>query len=298
MVAHLARMTAAAAERNKKNIVGHRFGRLVCKEVCSDDTRYALFDCDCGTKGHRVRWDGVKSGRVTGCGCVLKEAARERGLRFGPATAKNLLGRRFGRLEVLHRADPPEGLKYSGVWWWCRCDCGAEKALRRSSLLVGDTTSCGCAKQENESLRPEKAKQRSQSYARQRFANEPAFRLSTVVRTAINQSLRRRRLQKSGRTEEALGYTMQDLHRRLEETMPEGMDWDDFLAGRLEIDHIVGLEHFHYTSVDDPAFKAAWALSNLQLLTYEKHKAKSAEATRNRKRRSRIGDEPQEKRPA
>ncbi len=52
-----------------------------------------------------------------------------------------LVGRFFGDLEVLG---------YQGVsnktrhWWWCRCNCGEERAIREDSLKSGHTTTCGC----------------------------------------------------------------------------------------------------------------------------------------------------------
>lgn len=53
---------------------------------------------------------------------------------------KDLAGQRFGRLEVLRRESEPGAV----VRWLCRCDCGAEKAVRASKLSTGNTVSCGC----------------------------------------------------------------------------------------------------------------------------------------------------------
>lgn len=52
-----------------------------------------------------------------------------------------LIGRSFGDLEVLG---------YQGVenktrhWWWCRCNCGEELAVREDSLKSGHSKTCGC----------------------------------------------------------------------------------------------------------------------------------------------------------
>lgn len=53
---------------------------------------------------------------------------------------------RFGRLLVTGIA--PKVGRYPKLL--CRCDCGSEKAIRRSPLLSGDSTSCGCAVKERE----------------------------------------------------------------------------------------------------------------------------------------------------
>ncbi|MFM0321096.1 HNH endonuclease [Caballeronia glebae] len=53
---------------------------------------------------------------------------------------KDLTGLRFGRLVVVHRHSPPG----TRVAWWCRCDCGREKAVASAKLVHGSTKSCGC----------------------------------------------------------------------------------------------------------------------------------------------------------
>lgn len=58
----------------------------------------------------------------------------------------DLTGMRFGRLVALHRATGEDALYYTR--WWCRCDCGSEKFVARSSLKTGETTSCGCLQSE------------------------------------------------------------------------------------------------------------------------------------------------------
>lgn len=53
---------------------------------------------------------------------------------------KTLVGKKFGRLEVLFRL-PNEG-NYSV--WKCRCDCGAEISALGCKLTGGRKKSCGC----------------------------------------------------------------------------------------------------------------------------------------------------------
>lgn len=52
----------------------------------------------------------------------------------------DLTGERFGRLTVISFAYS----KNKQTYWLCRCDCGKEKIIQRSSLLRGETKSCGC----------------------------------------------------------------------------------------------------------------------------------------------------------
>lgn len=63
--------------------------------------------------------------------------------------AKDLTGKRFGRLVVLYRVKPVGIVKMTSAWWHCKCDCGAEFATMTNSLSRGKTVSCGCKQQEN-----------------------------------------------------------------------------------------------------------------------------------------------------
>jgi hypothetical protein len=56
---------------------------------------------------------------------------------------RDLTGHRFGRLVVIRRFDE--------IKWVCLCVCGAEKTVRRESLVSGGTQSCGCLQRERTS---------------------------------------------------------------------------------------------------------------------------------------------------
>ena len=66
--------------------------------------------------------------------------------------------------------------------------------------------------------------------------------------------------------EKLVGYSIDDLIERLKKTMPDGYSWDDYMAGKLHIDHITPKSIFNYKTPDDIDFKRCWALRNLQLL--------------------------------
>lgn len=93
---------------------------------------------------------------------------------------------------------------------------------------------------------------------------DPQHVISNRMRKRMISSLKE---SKAGRSWESLvGYTAQELEAHLRKTMPKGYTWDDFMAGRLHIDHKVPLSAHHFTSTDDIDFRKAWAKSNLQLL--------------------------------
>mgnify|MGYP001146973538 CR=1 FL=1 len=75
--------------------------------------------------------------------------------------------------------------------------------------------------------------------------------------------------------ENLVGYVLDDLIKRLNKTMPEGYTWNDYLDGKLHIDHIVPVSVFNYTKPEHTDFKRCWALSNLQLLPAKENLKKS-----------------------
>jgi hypothetical protein len=73
----------------------------------------------------------------------------------------------------------------------------------------------------------------------------------------------------------SVGFSLAELEKRLNETMPEGYTWDDFLSGRLHIDHTTPRSAFNYETENDLDFARCWSLSNLQLLPAAENLAKS-----------------------
>lgn len=61
---------------------------------------------------------------------------------------RNLVGHKWGRMEVIAPAEKPEGnnLMFRGTWWLCRCACGTEKVLPRQYITQETTKSCGCGR--------------------------------------------------------------------------------------------------------------------------------------------------------
>lgn len=119
-------------ERTDYSIVGKRFGKLVvvkCDRVDASHQSYWLCECDCGNKTV-VRLSNLKTGNTSSCGCGRHKHRFE-----------DLTGKRYGRLIVT-------GLDYledrHTTWWKCECDCGNTVVVRRSSLISGNTSSCGC----------------------------------------------------------------------------------------------------------------------------------------------------------
>lgn len=81
----------------------------------------------------------------------------------------------------------------------------------------------------------------------------------------------------SKRFYELVGYTIADLRAHLERQFTKGMTWEEFLAGRIHIDHIVPRSSF---DLSDPSnIKACWCLSNLRPLWAKHNQAKKSRRT-------------------
>ena len=66
--------------------------------------------------------------------------------------------------------------------------------------------------------------------------------------------------------EKLVGYTLEQLQQHLESQFKDGMSWDNYGKKGWHIDHICPLSRLHIESIDDPTFKFAWSLKNLQPL--------------------------------
>lgn len=99
-------------------------------------------------------------------------------------------------------------------------------------------------------------------------------RIRQLMATAIWESLKGN---KAGRHWETLvGYTLQGLIAHLKGTIPDGYTWQDYLDGKLHLDHIIPVAAFDFTKPEDNDFKRCWALENLQLLTAHENLRKGA----------------------
>lgn len=100
------------------------------------------------------------------------------------------------------------------------------------------------------------------------------FNINSRMGRSINKSLKG---DKAGRHWETLvGYVLNDLVRRLKKTMPEGYNWQDFLEGKLHIDHIIPKKVFNFTRPEHIDFMRCWALKNLRLLPAQENLIKGA----------------------
>jgi len=90
------------------------------------------------------------------------------------------------------------------------------------------------------------------------------YNLNHKISGGIYKSLKAKKAGKHW--ESIVGYPLKDLIKRLKKTMPEDYTWNDYIIGRLQIDHIIPIAVFNFTKLEHIDFKRCWALNNLRLL--------------------------------
>jgi len=115
-------------------------------------------------------------------------------------------------------------------------------------------------------------------YKRNKIKTNLKFNLNEKISSGIRTSIKNN---KNGRHWETLvEYTLKDLQKRLQKTMPEGYTWEDFMNGKLHIDHIIPKSVFNFTKPEHIDFKKCWALKNLRLLPAKENLSKHDNLTK------------------
>ena len=119
-----------------KDLRGQKFGRLTVLYRVKNIGKHTIWKCkcECGTL-KIVRQDALISGQIKSCGCLHKENSSER-------MSSNLLNNRFNFLTVIEKTD--KRTNNGQIIWKCQCDCGTVIEIPTSSLINGNTKSCGC----------------------------------------------------------------------------------------------------------------------------------------------------------
>ena len=123
--------SCGCVEKQQRNIIGQRFGRLVVIEEDTNKSNSLICQCDCG-EVTSVNRSNLTLGKTRSCGCLQKES------RY--AKIDDLTGQKFGMLTVIQRVEN----KGKDVRYLCRCDCGNEIEVIGQHLKNGNTKSCGC----------------------------------------------------------------------------------------------------------------------------------------------------------
>lgn len=127
--------------KNVINLLGQKFNKLtVIERVGSTEDRKALWKCQCDCGNFRiVEGYYLRHNIITACEqCTKKE------LKYNLKSYNKIINHKFGRLTPLFPTDDRNNA--DRIIWKCKCDCGSEVYVPSSSLLSGNTKSCGCLK--------------------------------------------------------------------------------------------------------------------------------------------------------
>lgn len=112
-------------------------------EHTKQNTRTGFFKCPvCGRENWHTRLSDICSGASSKCPeCCTKENI-VRCSKNGDESALDLVGKHFGELTVIRRADFE---KHSlGRLWYCECSCGGHREAHSKELSQGRIWHCGC----------------------------------------------------------------------------------------------------------------------------------------------------------
>lgn len=120
------------------DLTGQKFGRWTVIKRGQDKGKRVFWTCQCECGSIKdVPSISLRKGESKSCGCLNNELCAQ----LGRSKFKDLKGKRFGRLVVLEESK--ERSLQGNIMWICQCDCGEVVTIRSTSLISGNTKSCG-----------------------------------------------------------------------------------------------------------------------------------------------------------
>jgi hypothetical protein len=105
--------------------------------------------------------------------------------------------------------------------------------------------------------------QQHTEYSRKKYHSDPKFRLNSLMRKRVYQSVKGRKNGASWLN--FVEYDITTLIKHLENQFVNNMSWDNY-GSEWHIDHILPIDLFDIHEIGDDEFKRAWKLTNLQPL--------------------------------
>lgn len=112
----------------------------------------------------------------------------------------------------------------------------------------------------------------NKKWKKERYKTDLKFNLNFRMSESIRKSLIRNK--NNYHWEDLVGYTLNGLIKQLNKTLPKGYIWQDYMEGKLQIDHIVPMSVYNFDNPRQVDFQRCWALSNLQLLPARENRSK------------------------
>ena len=156
--------------------------------------------------------------------------------------------------------------------------CGERFYIRMSHINKKKCCSTSCSRKHNIGEKHPNYKggqKASKKRSYNKLKHDLKYRLNARIRNGIHGCLKIS-VKAGRRWEDLVGYSWEQLKIRLQYTMPKGYTWDDFMTGKLHVDHIRPINSFDFSVPEDLQFQQCWALSNLQLLPASENIRKGA----------------------
>jgi hypothetical protein len=126
----------------------------------------------------------------------------------------------------------------------------------------------------------ESIRQSKREYEKNRYANDPLFKLRKRISRQVNRAIKAAGLSKHNQSiVKFLPYTLSQLKEHLEKQFEPWMTWNNYGNYTLKwddsesttwtwnIDHIIPQSDLPYISMTDDNFQKCWALNNLRPLS-------------------------------
>lgn len=134
-------------------------------------------------------------------------------------------------------------------------------------------------RQNNPDISLRRDKDNLREWKREKYKTDLKYRINSLMSSSIAGSLKKNKTSKNGLSWlDYVDYSIEDLVKHLKKSLKKipGHTWNDFMEGRLHIDHILPKASFKFDSPDHPEFKRCWSLENLRLLPAIENMSKGA----------------------
>lgn len=111
-------------------------------------------------------------------------------------------------------------------------------------------------------------------YQKKRYREQPSFKASCILRDSVKRAFSLIKANKTSKTFQILGYSLEDFIDNIEQKFKEGMSWGNH-GSVWELDHIVPMAAFDLEQMSH--FMFVNSFDNLQPLFKDEHAAKTKE---------------------
>ena len=122
----------------------------------------------------------------------------------------------------------------------------------------------------------ERHKECKREYFKHKYKTDPEFRAKCILRDELRKLFKLSGLKREKRSMELLGIPWKELYNGLLKTLPEGYTEQDWLDGKLHVDHKIPIAWFKrlYGTITEDLIKRINHISNLQLIPKEQNMSK------------------------